>query len=105
MIRLLINDQSGTRVGAVPRWAVWLGVAALAAAGVLVAIIGFSLILILAPVVIVAGAIARWRLKKALREMAAAQAGPFARRPPGSPSNVIDAEYRVIEPAASREPR
>ncbi|WP_460448621.1 hypothetical protein [Alsobacter sp. SYSU BS001988] len=107
MIRLLINDRTGTRVASLPRWAVWLGVAAAAGVGLLIALIGVSLILVLAPFVIAAGALARWRLKKALREMQARQGAQ-----PGSgrggrpaPAGVIDADYRVIEEARRPEPR
>ncbi|WP_406854118.1 hypothetical protein ABEG18_16360 [Alsobacter sp. KACC 23698] len=101
MIRLIMNDRTGTRVASVPRWAVWLGVAAAAGVGLLIAIIGFSLILVLAPFVIAAGALARWRLKKALREMQARQsagagASTFDRRPPPA-SDVIEGEYRVLD--------
>ncbi|PSC05205.1 hypothetical protein SLNSH_10360 [Alsobacter soli] len=99
MIRLLISDRSGTRVGQLPRWAVGLGLAALAGLGLLIAVIGFSLVLLLAPVVLAAGAIARWPLRKVFREMEAAQASAasaFDRRPP-PPRDVIEGEYRVIE--------
>ncbi|WP_188518946.1 hypothetical protein [Alsobacter metallidurans] len=107
MIRLLINDRTGTRVASLPRWAVWLGVAAAAGVGLLIAVIGFSLILVLAPFVIAAGALARWRLKKALREMQARQgAGPASgRNARPAPAGVIDADYRVIEEARTPDPR
>lgn len=103
MIRLMFNDRTGTRVANVPRWAVWLGVAAAAGVGLLIALIGFSLILVLAPFVIAAGVLARWRLRKALREMQAARpAGPSGRP---APAGVIDVEYRVIEEARAPDPR
>jgi Flp pilus assembly protein TadB len=107
VIRLMINDSTGTRVASLPRWAVWLGVAAAAGVGLLIAVIGFSLILVLAPFVIAAGALARWRLRKMLREMQTRQGAPRGYEPGGrpSPAGVIDADYRVVEEARTPEPR
>ena len=100
MIRFLISNGR-TRGAAGGRWGMILGVAMVAAFGFVLVAVGIGLALLLAPVVIVGGLIARARLRRMLREMgigqpgADAPRGPFQRRP--AEADVIEGEYRVVE--------
>ncbi len=103
MIRL--NFQPGLNGPArpVPVWAAWLGAAASIAIGIVLFLVAASLALIVIPLAAIAGAIALWRfkarLKAELKARAANPEDPFARqRQQGSHIEVIDAEYRIIEP-------
>ena len=62
-----------------------------------------SLALILIPVVLIVGAIAVWRLKAKLKAAGIDPTNPFANQP-RQPDRVevIDAEYRIIEPDEPR---
>jgi hypothetical protein len=101
MFRLLVSDgRGGTRAVQVPRWAVWAGSAGLIALAVLFVTLSLTLLLVLAPIGIVAGLVARWRLKKALRQAGGAPPDPFAQKP--QPDGVIDVEYRIIDDQRDR---
>ncbi|AMJ60443.1 hypothetical protein [Bosea sp. PAMC 26642] len=99
MARLNINPQFGARIAGMPRWAAWLSMAASLVVGVTLFLLAASLALILIPVVMVVGAIAMWRLKSRLKAAGFGQPHPFS-RPQSQPGrvDVIDVEYRVIEP-------
>ena len=85
-----------------PRWAVWLATAASLAVGITLFLLAASLALILLPVVMVAGAIALWRLRRRMRA-AGFDPATFGRPPPVEPrGDIVDAEYRVIEPGDRR---
>ena len=101
MVRFFISNgrrQSATFGG---RWGMILGVAMVAAFGFVLVAVGIGLALLLAPVVIIGGLIARARLRKMLREMGLGQTGadaprgPFQRKP--AEADVIEGEYRVVE--------
>ncbi len=104
MIRLLISNgrsQSATS------WRMALGLVVAAALGFMLLAVGLGVALLLAPVVIVAGLIARARLRKMLREMGFGEKGadmprgPFGRSPfqhgPSQAADVIEGEFRVVE--------
>lgn len=97
MIRVNLH-RLGTRGAGTPRWAAWLAMAASLVVGVTLFLLAASLALILIPVIMVAGAIAMWRLKSRLKAAGFGQQSPFARqeRQPGQ-AEIIDAEYRIIE--------
>jgi len=95
MIRLMFPDgRGGMRAATVPTWAVWLGAAGALALGLLVFTIGLGLLLLLAPVALVGGLIARWRIKHAFRN---AEAMRQTRPPASGPGGVIEGDYRVID--------
>jgi hypothetical protein len=103
MIRVNLYEQLSGRTRAMPRWQAWLAMAASLTLGVALFVLAASLALILIPVVLVAGAIAVWRLRSKLKAAGIDPANPFAnqgRQP--ERVEVIDAEYRIIEP---QEPR
>jgi hypothetical protein len=90
MIRFMIgNGRNQSGAG----WRMALGLAFAAAFGFVLVAVGVGLALLLAPVVIVAGLIARARLRKMLREMEAAN--PFQRKP--ADADVIEGEFHVVE--------
>ena len=109
MIRFFISNgrpRSATRGGG---WGMVLGVALAAAFGFVLVAVGIGLALLLAPVVIVAGLVARARLRKMLREMGIGQPregdalrNPFQRSP--GDGDVIEGEYRVVEEERPRRP-
>lgn len=104
MIRVNLH-RLGSRTAGMPRWAAWLTMAASFVVGVTLFLLAASLALILIPVVLIAGAIAMWRLKAKLKAAGFPDAAaPFqqAGRPAGH-VDVIDAEYRIIE--ADEPPR
>lgn len=102
MIRLLISNGRGSGGAG---WRMALGLVLAAAMGFMLLAVGLGVALLLAPVVIVAGLIARARLRKMLREMGFADGaarqenGPFARSPfqQGPQADVIEGEFRVVE--------
>jgi hypothetical protein len=98
MIRAIISDRSGVRTATVPTWAVGLGAFGFAALGLALFVIGAGLALILAPVAIGALLIARWRLRTMLRQLAEQAGMATVRREPPSDPNVIDGEFRVVDP-------
>jgi hypothetical protein len=93
-MRFQFRDASGIRTVNVPSWAFALFGLLAAAAGITILILGAGLLLILVPVLIVVGFVARWRLRKILREaeMRARDASPDAAR-----SETIEVEYRVVD--------
>jgi hypothetical protein len=97
MIRVNLH-RLGSRTAGMPRWAAWLTMAASVVVGVTLFLLAASLALILIPVVLVAGAIAMWRLKARLKAAGFGDVPPF-RQPerPAERVDVIDAEYRIIE--------
>ena len=95
MIRFLISDGSGTRAGTLPRWPLVFGIALTAAFGFVLVAVGIGLALLLAPVVLIGGLIARWRFRKFVETMRARSAEPFQR--PGQDPDVIEGEYRVVD--------
>jgi hypothetical protein len=101
MIRFMISNGRNQGASGGGRWAMIFGVALAAAFGIVLMAVGVGLALLLAPVVIVAGLIARARLRRMLREMGLGQTGadaprgPFQRRP--ADADVIEGEYRVVE--------
>jgi len=101
MFRAVISDGAGTRVTAVPTWAVGLGAFGAALIGLTLFVIGAGLALILAPLAIGAILVARWRLKTMLRnlqETMQAQSVRAGVRPRPSDPSIIEGEYRVIDP-------
>jgi len=103
MIRVNLYEQLNGRTRAMPRWAAWLAMAASFVVGIALFLVAASLALILIPIVAVAGAIAIWRLKAKMKAAGFDQADPFARGPQQAGRvEVIDAEYRIIEPDEPR---
>ena len=81
----------------------WLAMAASFVVGIALFLVAASLALILIPIVAVAGAIAIWRLKAKMKAAGFDQADPFAHGPQQTGRvEVIDAEYRIIEPDEPR---
>jgi hypothetical protein len=98
MIRVNMHRPGG-RTAAMPRWAAWLTMAASVVVGVTLFLLAASLALILIPVVMLVGAIAAWRLRSRLKAAGFGKGDPFAGHGrPAERVDVIDAEYRVIEP-------
>ena len=103
MIRVNLYEQLNGRARAMPRWQAWLAMASSLIVGVALFLLAASLALILIPVVLVAGAIAVWRLKAKLKAAGIDPANPFTGRPRQADRvEVIDAEYRIIEPDEPR---
>lgn len=99
MIRVNLYEQLAGQRSRMPRWASWLTMAASLVIGVTLFLLAASLALILIPIVLAVGAVAAWRLKSRLKAAGFGQPDPFARTRPGEARvDVIDAEYRVIEP-------
>lgn len=98
MIRVNLYELSGPR-RAMPRWASWLTMAASLVVGLALFLLAASLALILIPVVLAVGAFAAWRLRSKLRAAGIDPRNPFgAPRQGDARVDVIDAEYRIIEP-------
>ncbi|MDX3808275.1 hypothetical protein ACXIUS_14855 [Bosea thiooxidans] len=100
MIRVNLQDRLNGRATAAPRWVTWLVMTASFVIGVTLFLVAASLALILIPVVAIAGAIAVWRLKAKLKAAGFDRPiDPFAgQRPAVDRIEIIDAEYRIIEP-------
>jgi hypothetical protein len=103
MIRVNLYDELQGRARALPRWQAWLAMVASFAIGLTLFVLAASLALILIPVALVVGTIAIWRLKARLKAAGFDRADPFAGEP-RQPDRVevIDAEYRIIEPDEPR---
>jgi hypothetical protein len=98
MIRVNLHRLGGAATGR-PAWVTWLAMAASVVIGVTLFLLAASLALILIPVVMIAGAIAAWRIRSRLKAAGFGQQNPFADQPrQAQPVDVIDAEYRVIDP-------
>ena len=108
MIRFLINNGRGASAAGGGRWGMVFGIVLAAAFGFVLLAVGIGLALLLAPVVIVAGLIARARLRKMLREMGvgqptgAAPRSPFQRQP--MQDDVIEGDFRVVDEERPRRP-
>lgn len=98
MIRTTLYRVGGG-AKAMPRWAAWLTMAASLVAGLTLFLVAASLALILIPVVMIVGAFAALRLRSRLKAAGFGSAAPFGGAPrQGERIDVIDADYRVIEP-------
>ena len=107
MIRFFISNGRNQSAAMGGRWGMILGVAMAAALGLVLVTVSIGLLLVLTPVVIIGGLIARARLRRMLREMGIGQpgampSGPFQRRP--ADADVIEGEYRVVEEEKPRRP-
>ena len=109
MIRFFISNGRTQSAAIGGRWGMMLGVVLAAAFGFVLVAVGIGLALLLAPVVIIGGLIARARLRRMLREMGIGQPregdmprGPFQRRP--AEADVIEGEDRVVEEEKPRRP-
>ena len=99
MIRVNLHEQLGGRAARMPRWAAWLAMAASLVVGVVLFLVAASLALILIPIVAIVGTIAVWRLRARMKAAGFGQPGPFPQQGrQAGPAEIIDAEYRVIEP-------
>ena len=103
MIRIDLNNAASARLVRLPRWASWLVMAGAFAIGVLLFLVAASLALILVPVVIVGGAFAAWQMRRRMRSAGIDPQNPFGRpQPETARGEIVDAEYRVIEPGERR---
>jgi hypothetical protein len=107
MIRFFIRNGRNQNAASGGHWGMMFGLALAAAFGFVLVAVGIGLALLLAPVVIIGGLIARARLRKMLREMGVGQPGdmprgPFQRRP--AEADVIEGDYRVVEEEKPRRP-
>ena len=109
MIRFFISNGRNQSAASGGRWGMMLGVAMAAAFGLVLVTLSIGLALLLAPVIIVAGLIARARLRRMLREMGIGQPregdaprNPFQRST--GDGDVIEGEYRVVEEERPRRP-
>lgn len=96
MIRANMYRLNG-QAARMPRWAAWLTMAVSVVIGLALFLLAASLALVLIPVVLVAGAIFMWRLKRRLKQAGFGQPGPFPRQPQDDPREIVDAEFRIIE--------
>lgn len=103
MIRIDLNNAASAKLVRLPRWASWLVMAGAFAVGVLLFLVAASLALILVPVVIAGGALAAWQMRRRLRAAGIDPQDPFGRQQPETArGEIVDAEYRVIEPGERR---
>ena len=109
MIRFFISNGRTQSAPMGGRWGMIFGVAMAATLGLVLVTVSIGLLLVLAPVVIIGGLIARARLRRMLREMGIGQPGeggaarsPFQRS--AGDADVIEGEYRVVEEEKPRRP-
>lgn len=103
MIRIDLNNAASARLVRLPRWASYLVMAGAFVVGVLLFLVAASLALILVPVVIAGGAIAAWQIRRRMRAAGLDPQNPFGRRQQDAArGEIVDAEYRVIEPNERR---
>jgi hypothetical protein len=103
MIRIDLNNAASARLVRLPRWASWLVMAGAFVVGVLIFLVAASLALILVPLVIAGGAFAAWQMRRRMRAAGIDPQNPFQRRPQDAArGEIVDAEYRVIEPGERR---
>jgi hypothetical protein len=109
MVRFFISNGRTQSAAMGGRWGMVLGVAMAATLGLVLVTVSIGLLLVLAPVVIIGGLIARARLRRMLREMGIGQPGeggaarsPFQRS--AGDADVIEGEYRVVEEEKPRRP-
>ena len=96
MIRLNMYRING-QAARMPRWAAWLTMAVSVVVGVTLFLLAASLALILIPIVLVAGAIFMWRLKRKLKQAGFQPGKPFPDASAADPREIVDVEYRIIE--------
>jgi hypothetical protein len=84
------RDASGEKVLRIPQWAIAIFAVLGIALGLAVIVVGAGLFLLVVPLLVVAGLIARWRLRKILRE-----AEKAARERSGA--SPIEVEYTIVE--------
>ena len=103
MIRIDLNNAASARLVRLPRWASWLVMAGAFVVGVLIFLVAASMALILVPVVIAGGAFAAWQMRRRMCAAGINPDNPFERRQPeAARGEIVDAEYRVIEPGERR---
>ncbi len=103
MIRIDLNNAASARLVRLPRWASYLVMAGAFVVGVLLFLVAASLALILVPVVIAGGAIAAWQIRRRMRAAGLDPQNPFGRQQHDpARGEIVDAEYRVIEPNERR---
>ena len=109
MVRFFISNGRKQSAPMGGRWGMILGVAMAATLGVVLVTVSIGLLLLLAPVVIIGGLIARARLRRMLQEMGVgrpgeggAPQGPFQRGP--GDGDVIEGEFRVVEEEKPKRP-
>jgi len=103
MIRIDLNNAANARLTRLPRWASWLVMAGAFAVGVLIFLVAASLALVLIPLVLAGGAFAAWQMRRRMRAAGIDPQNPFGRQqPPPGQGEIVDAEYRVIEPNERR---
>jgi hypothetical protein len=95
MLRIETFSNGRRNATVLPGWAMGLMGIAAVGLGLVVLTIGAGLALLLAPVVVGGVMLARWRLRKAIRE-AGIDPATGAFRDPAGPA-VIDADYRVVD--------
>lgn len=93
MFRFTMLNANGARIVRLPRWAVVLSLVAAAALGLLVLLVAASVALIAVPLVFAAGGIMHWFSRR--NGVDIRRSTVFRDEDP----QVIDAEYRVIEPS------
>lgn len=103
MIRIDLNSRLNQSTARLPRWASYLIMAGAFALGVLLFLVAASLALVLIPVVLIGGAVAAWQMRRRMRAAGIDPQNPFERRQPETArGEIVDAEYRVIEPGDRR---
>ena len=105
MVRFFISNGRNQSAAMGGRWGMILGVAMAATLGLVLVTVSIGLLLVLAPVVIIGGLIARARLRKmgvGQPREGDAPRSPFQRRP--ADGDVIEGEYRVVEEERPRRP-
>lgn len=88
-----IGGHRRTEIVRVPSWAVAIGAVMAGAVGIALFLASFSLILILAPVLIGAAFYIRWRIRRALRKFAEEE----RRMRSADDADIIDGDYRIID--------
>ncbi len=102
MIRVYLSRLSGPS-RSMPRWASWLTMAASVVVGIALFVLAASLALILIPIVLAVGAFFAWRLRSKLKAAGLYSRGPFPAQPQRDERrDVVDAEYRIVEPEDPR---
>ncbi|WP_332695396.1 hypothetical protein [Bosea sp. (in: a-proteobacteria)] len=103
MIRIDLNRRLNQGTARLPRWASYLIMAGAFALGVLIFLVAASLALILIPVVLIGGAVAAWQMRRRMRAAGIDPQNPFGRQQPAATQGeIVDVEYRVIEPNERR---
>jgi hypothetical protein len=104
MIRINLGPGLNGKIRTMPRWALYLIMAGVAALGITLAILAASLALLLMPFALAAGAFATWRLRKQMRNLREQGFG----KPPAPDSDgfserartrieVIEGDFEVVE--------